>query len=537
MFKIHPYNHSPLWLQPTPMTPSTSGVSSHLTTVTQSPNELGNNSLGSRNSFSIASLLGLPASDHSPGGPGPSRAVASTQSTTTLRISSLGNPGSFSIANLLGLHGSGDESRKPTPVRTTPSPASTVIHPYFPRHTPLFGGTYSRSAPAKLTKSEEATTRFITAEDLRELRDLGPKGIAAKGGLKRIARRLKVSYGTLKSLINERCHVKRPGLRKLGEASDRPITAQDLLYLESLGKGGIDDRGGLRAICDGLEVNYNSMTRLIQPDGELTPGGQRRLGRKKAKPVTADHLRDLRDWGEKGVAERGGIAAIANTFEVNYSSLTPFVHPGGELTRTGLRKLHGIQPRRITVSDLQYIRDLKNKGGIGAYGGRRGISEDLEVSYSTLIQLIDEHGVPTPRGARKLGETRAKPVTANHLRQIQKWGEDGIARRGGLPAIAIRLEVSYSTLIAFIDMRGQLTRQGKVKVGEARNRRITLEDIQKIQAWGQQGIIQQGGLTAIADALEVSGNTLRTLINACGVPSDTALRKWPSLSCNSATSQ
>jgi DNA-binding phage protein len=368
------------------------------------------------------------------------------------------------------------------------------------------------------------------------LRTWGEQGIAARGGLLNIAKELKVSYGTLASLISVSGQPTPVGLRKLGEAMIRPVTTEDLEQLWALGSDGVAALGGLPAIADRLGVSYGSLAQLAKPSGEPTEAGLRKLAHAKPKPVTIEILQHLRTLGQGGITRLGGLSAIARHLGVSYATLAQLIKPCGQPTQAGLLKLGETTVRRITVEDLRQLR-TEGKDGIERRGGLSAIAVELGVNFNSLKVLIDANGRLTPIGLRKLRQTIAIPVTAAHVSQLRTWGEDGIASRGGLLAIADQFGVSYSTLRAMVDAQGRPTMAGLCKLGEARVRPLTVEDLRQVSALGQDGIKAQGGLSAVADKLQVSFIALRRLITVHGQPTKAGLSRLAAAAAKSASDE
>ncbi|WP_175040367.1 hypothetical protein, partial [Burkholderia contaminans] len=86
-------------------------------------------------------------------------------------------------------------------------------------------------------------------------------------------------------------------------------------------------------------------------------------------------------------------------------------------------------------------------------------------------------------------------VTASLLQEIQALGQKGIEDAGGLPGLAQQYGVSF--LSNYLHRDGSLTLKGEAVIYEAKHApttRVTASLLQEIQALGPQGIKDAGGL-------------------------------------------
>jgi DNA-binding phage protein len=316
----------------------------------------------------------------------------------------------------------------------------------------------------------------------------------------------------------------------------RKVTADDLRLLRTWGKNGITERGGLSNVANQLGVKYGTLTSLINVHGQPSPTGLRKLGEEIARPITAEDLGQLRKWGQGGIAKRGGLPAVAKQLGVSYGTLVRLTNSCGEPTPAGQRLLNQTKPVPITVETLRHVLKL-GRSGIDAQGGLPALARQLGVAYSSLARLVNPRGQATRTGLYKLGEAKCKRIAADDLRQVVAGGKKGIDAQGGLAVIADRLGVTYSSLYKLVDPNGQPTPTGLRKLGQVVIKPVTAEHLRQIRAWGEAGIAFRGGLTAIAGQLGVCYSTLYALIDAQGQPTVAGLCKLGEASIRRITKQ
>ncbi|WP_157122671.1 hypothetical protein [Pandoraea oxalativorans] len=319
--------------------------------------------------------------------------------------------------------------------------------------------------------------RKVTGELLLRIEALGASGIAAKGGIGRIADAHGIARSTLRTYVSK-CG------KLYSEASDRAaetgrfrtgkVTVGLLRALEKMGPQRIKSRGGLRAIARDEGIPFRTLKGYVDRYGKPSVLGRARLldhgdpARLAAKvPVTPELLRSIEGLGESGIRAAGGLGALADRHNVFLSSLRSHINGKGVLGHLGKRLMKGERRARISKISNELLRDLEALGpqGIKAAGGLVAVATANHVAFDTLRSYIDCRGQLTPVGRVRLygvDPSHTTRVTPTLLREIQALGKHGIASEGGLDAVASKRRVAPHILRHYVTSSGTLKQPGRV---------------------------------------------------------------------------
>jgi transposase-like protein len=309
------------------------------------------------------------------------------------------------------------------------------------------------------------------------------------------------------------------------------IPARLLLDIQGLGKEGIREAGGVRALARKHDVSVNSLRQFIHHDGCLTALGQAKIKREvlalPTQPITGRLLQELSARGREGILRAGGLAAWASQHDVSVSSLGQLIHEDGSLTALGQAKIHrevlALPTQPITGPLLQELSAL-GREGIQRAGGLAAWASEHDVSVRSLGQLIHKDGSLTALGKAKIKrdvlQLPIQPVTGRLLQEVLALGPEGIKRAGGVAALASGHDVSVRSLTQLVRQDGSLTARGRDKINREvqalPTQPITARLLQELSALGREGISSAGGLAALARQHDVSFRSLGQFIRNDG---------------------
>ncbi|UVA81393.1 hypothetical protein [Pandoraea commovens] len=317
----------------------------------------------------------------------------------------------------------------------------------------------------------------VTGELLRRIEALGASGIAAKGGIDRIADEHGIAQSTLRAYISKCGKLSPEGSDRAAEPGQfrtEKVTIGLLRALEKMGTHRIKSRGGLRAIARDEGIPYRTLKGYVDRHGKPTALGRARLlddgdptRRAKKVPVTPELLHIILRLGANGIRAAGGLRVLADRHNVFLSSLRSHVNGKGVLGHLGIRMMKvGWRPRLSKISN-ELLRDIEALGprGIKAAGGLAVVAKANHVAFDTLRGYIDCRGQLTPLGRARLygiDPSHTNKVTPTLLREIQALGKQGIASEGGLDALASKRGVAPHILRHYVTFGGKLKHPGRV---------------------------------------------------------------------------
>ncbi|WP_150810158.1 hypothetical protein [Pandoraea sputorum] len=322
----------------------------------------------------------------------------------------------------------------------------------------------------------------VTGELLRHIEALGASGVAAEGGIGRIADEHGIARSTLKGYVSESGKLyseARDRAAETGTFRTGKVTVSLLRTLEMMGAESIQSKGGLRAIARNEGIPFRTLVRYVDRYGKPSLIGRARLRDygdptrlATIVPVTPELLRSIQGLGESGIRAAGGLSGLAERHNVFLNSLRSYINSKGVLGRLGKRLMKGERRARISKIPNKLLLDIEALGarGISEAGGLGAVAAANHVAFDTLRSYIDCRGRLTPGGRFRLygaDPSHTTKVTPTLLRELLALGKDGIASEGGLDAVASKRRVAPHLLRYYVTCGGKLKRPGRVTLERA----------------------------------------------------------------------